>query len=77
MIRISIVFLDLFFKGKRPQIEHDVGDDVIKLTSRLNQGNASHARLTAGGAMAGDQSSPELLDKSTTGIIALGFGSGS
>jgi len=27
--------------------------------------------------MAGDQSSPELLYTNTTGIIALGFGSGS
>jgi len=45
MMCISIVFLDLFFKEKWSQIEHDVGDDVIKLTSRLNQGNASHGSL--------------------------------
>ena len=40
---ISIVSLDLFFKEKRPQIEHDVGYDVIKLASNLNHGNACTA----------------------------------
>ena len=43
-MRISIVFQDLFFKEKRPQIEHDVGDDVIKLASKLEQGKAMHGR---------------------------------
>ena len=48
MIRISIVFLDLFFKRKRPQIEHDVEDDVIKLTTKFNHGCSvsSVARVT-------------------------------
>ena len=55
----SLYFWICFFKEKRSQIEHDVGDDVIKLTSKLNQGNASHARLSAGGAMAGDGAMPK------------------
>ena len=42
----------VFCKGKRPQIKHDVGDDVIKLDSNLT--TATHARLTSGGAMTGD-----------------------
>ena len=61
MMCISIVFLDLFFKGKRPQIEHDVEDDVIKLTTKFNHGDASHAWLSASGAMAGDQSYAETV----------------
>jgi len=38
-----------------------VEDDVIKLTTKLNQGNASHARLSADGAMAGDQNYAETV----------------
>ena len=34
-----------FCKGKQPQIEHDVGDDVIKLASNLNHGNACTAHF--------------------------------
>ena len=45
-MRISIVFQDLFFKEKRPQIEHDVGYDVIKLASNLT--TATHARTALG-----------------------------
>ena len=34
-----------FCKEKRPQIEHDVGYDVIKIASNLNHGNACTAHF--------------------------------
>jgi len=65
-----------FCKEKRPQIEHDVGYDVIKLATKFNHGDASHAWLSGGGAMAGDQSNRDR--KRVLGLhhLQAGLGSG-